>query len=393
MKRIDIVLFETKRQNLNISLLYSFYSREKINMLIDQNYRYLNYLKLCNVICLSFFTFFFIHGCSSNAVSGKISGFSNLVLDKDVYDFGNINPGGARTAVFNLSNVGDEPLFIYDVQKCCGAIITLDKYELTPGEKGVLTAEYRAGQSGAMFNKVITLVTNDPKNPQKILTIKGQIVPTLEWSPKNFKVSAFQKDAGNPEITIKSLNNTPFSIKGFVSTSQCLSADFDSLQKATEFILKPKADMEKLNKLETNQGVVVIELEHPDYTSISVPFDLIQSLQAVPPQILAFGVKVNEPITRTLELRDNTAIANTNISEQIESVTSANGTKVEVLEKKMNGAGCMINLKIQPSVNGNSESAESFSNDKLVIKMKDGRQLSVPVRIFYESQTLSSRAN
>jgi hypothetical protein len=178
--------------------------------------------------CLLFIVLLF-HGCSPE--TGSMSriesiGTPKLVVENSSYDFGNIKPGSTNTATFNLTNVGNRPLKILDVKKCCGTVIKLDKEELTPGDRGTLTAQYRAGLASSLLKKKIGLYTNDPKNPQVELIITGKVIQTLEWTPARLEISAYDEDKGCPDIKIRSLDGTPFSIKGFAATGHCLTADF-----------------------------------------------------------------------------------------------------------------------------------------------------------------------
>ena len=155
---------------------------------------------------------------------GELSDMQRIVFDKIKYDLGEIKPRSTNIATFGFRNTGSKPLKITNVKKCCGAVVNLDKRELAPGERGVLIAEYQTGQGAGILNKKITLFTDDPENPQTELTITGKVIRTLEWTPTRFELSAYDKDNVCPEITIKSLDDTPFSIKGFTATGHCLSA-------------------------------------------------------------------------------------------------------------------------------------------------------------------------
>jgi len=225
-----------------------------------------------------------LQGCSTQDQSQKVSeqhsaqiesiGAPKLVVEETSYDFGEIVPGSSNIAVFNFRNAGDKLLKITDIRKCCGAVTELDKEELAPGESGVLTVKYRTGQGTGILSKKIGLSTNDPENPQVELAITGKIVQTLEWTPTKFEISPYKQDVVCPDITIKSLNDTPFTIKGLKATGQCFTADFDPDQKATEFTLQLKADADKLTALNTNRGSIRIELDHLDYETINLRFDL-----------------------------------------------------------------------------------------------------------------------
>jgi hypothetical protein len=160
-------------------------------------------------------------GCSTQDRSQKVTsaqiemiGAPKLVVENASYDLGEIVPGSSNTAVFNFRNAGDEPLKITDVKKCCGAVTEFDKEELDPGESGVLTVKYRTSQRTGTLSKKVSLFTNDPENPQVELTITGTVVQTLEWMPTKFEISPYKQDVSCSDITIKSLNDTPFTKLG-----------------------------------------------------------------------------------------------------------------------------------------------------------------------------------
>jgi hypothetical protein len=316
-----------------------------------------------------------------------------LVVEKASYDFGDVKPGSTNTAVFNFANAGDGPLMVTDIKRCCGAVTKVDKEELAPGESGVLTAQYRASKRTGAFRRKIGLITNDPGSQQTELTITGNVIQTLKWTPTRFEISPYKNKVECPEIKITSLNGTPFAIKGFSATGQCFTADFDPTYEATEFTIKPIADAAKLEAISTlkMRGGIKIDLSHEDYESINLNFNVIPSLQAVPAQILAFNAKVNEPILKSFRLLDDKTAPNEIISERIESVTSRNGVKIDVLGFTDVQDGCKFDLKISPS--NNDEKSKSVYSDELVIRMVDGRELNIPVRVFYEPGIMSSKAD
>jgi len=331
-------------------------------------------------------------GCSTNESSTlglKPLETPRISLDKVVYELGRISPGSNCMAVFRLTNVGGGPLVITDVRRCCGAVVKLDRTVLAPGQDGLLTIEYRASAIPGPLTKRIGLLTNDPQQRQVELTIAGQIVRTLAWTPSHLELSASRPTASCPEITLKSLDGMAFSIKGFSATNGCFVVDYDPAHQAREFVLKPRVDKARLQTFTTSNGIIRVYLEHPDYEAIDVPFSVMPALQAVPPQILVFNAKADEPLVQQLQLLDNQADPNAPTGVLIQSVTSKNDRRVELRRVNVNKTGCEISLGIWPA---GPKADESFSTDELIIKTKDGRELAVPVRIFYQSPQLSSAA-
>jgi hypothetical protein len=311
------------------------------------------------------------------------TGTPKFVLEKSIYDFGKVTPNSTNTAIFNYTNTGSKPLQIKNLQKCCGAVVTLDKEEIAAGESGALTAKYNVGSGTGAFTRAISFTTNDPEHPQVNFTIKCEIVRTLEWTPESLAVSAYGKDNKSPEITIKSLDDKVFSIKNFKSTGQCFKADFDDNVKAKEFVLTPKLNIDKTKELTADKGTITIELDHPDYKTIIVNFTLIQALQVNPTQIILFNAKANTPVVKTIQLKDNTASSGEDISKEIASISLESGTKIDIRKISKAQSGCSFDLEIMPPEKSDTG---AFATDKLTIELKDGRKLAVPIRIFYSSQ-------
>jgi len=313
-------------------------------------------------------------------------GAPRIVLDSTTHDFDQIRPSSTNTVSFRLTNTGGGTLKITDVKQCCGTVAKIDKKELGPGENAVLTVECNAGQAAGKLSKKIGIVTNDPKNPQTELTITGEVVPTLLWAPTRFEIAAYKENVVCPEITIKSLDSTAFALKGFSATGQCLTADFDPCNEARELTLKPRVDRVKLIAAEFSTGRVRIDLAHRDYQAIELDFDIKPAIGVTPPRIMVFNAEAGKPVLRTLQLQDNRTDSTGDLSGGIESVAFKNGARVEMRGVTKIGRGCEMNLALWPA---SERKNESFWNDQLLVRLKGGPLLSVPVHVFYKVQSLS----
>ena len=96
---------------------------------------------------------------------------------KTSHDFGKINENdGKVTTVFEVTNTGDEPLIMNQVQTSCGCTARdFTKSPIAPGAKGNVTVTYNpAGRPGS-FKKTITVSSNTKK--KTVLSIKGEVIP------------------------------------------------------------------------------------------------------------------------------------------------------------------------------------------------------------------------
>lgn len=91
-----------------------------------------------------------------------------------VIDMGDIPYNVPAKAIFEFTNISEEPVIILTVRSSCGCTVPdYSKEPILPNENTTVTAIYNARGLG-VFQKSITVVTND--NVSHKLTIKGKVV-------------------------------------------------------------------------------------------------------------------------------------------------------------------------------------------------------------------------
>lgn len=93
------------------------------------------------------------------------------------HNFGNVNEGDVVEYTFKFSNVGQSTLKITNVKTSCGctaALISSDKIQ--PGEEGTLNVKLNTKNRSGKVSKTITVNSNDPKSPHKILTVYANVI-------------------------------------------------------------------------------------------------------------------------------------------------------------------------------------------------------------------------
>jgi len=83
-------------------------------------------------------------------------------------------------AHFKYQNKGDKAIAIKNVSTSCGCTAASAKQSAAPGEKGEVTATFSIGDRIGPQQKLITVQTDDPKNPNTTLTLKVIIPQALE---------------------------------------------------------------------------------------------------------------------------------------------------------------------------------------------------------------------
>jgi hypothetical protein len=310
-------------------------------------------------------------------------------------NFGDIGPETTHTTKFEFKNSGNAPLKVVHVKGCCGSVVrgVRDGQEYAPGESGALEVEYRTGTYPGSLVRRITMETNDPSLSGGVvdLTIRANVVYRIEHSPNRLNLFPRKENAGCAAITIRSTDGKPFSISGFRATAGTLTAAFDPNVKATEFVLQPKADTERLTR--NPKGQISIALTHPECSRVDIPYDVLPEFSLAPSQLTLFNVKANEPIQREVWI-----LSNYNEDFDIESVSSQRGA-MKVLETRKvpgvakvagatgdterTGARYQVKIEITPPA---MDDKRSILSDVLEIKLKGGETLTVQCRGFYAAR-------
>jgi hypothetical protein len=310
-----------------------------------------------------------------------------IMFEKVIHDFCDINPGSTNVCEFKFSNTGNSLLKITDVSKTCGCTpYTLEKKEYEPGETGTLKVEFHAGRQAGQIHKTLFVSSNDMAKPKVELVIKGKIVQKIVYEPERLDLALNKENAGCPAIKIKCIDNQPFSIKGFraigrpKSAEKAITADYNAMEKATEFVLQPKADVNELR--EVSGGSIEITLTHPESDTINIPFEVLPRFKVTPPSIIVYKAELENPVKREVWI-----INNYEEDFEIESTASQEGA-VKVLSQEKVDNRYRLELEITPLAT--AKGLKGFLTDMLFVNIKGGVQLKIPCRMFYAKKAEKS---
>jgi hypothetical protein len=201
----------------------------------------------------------------------QTGGTATIHFEDVMHDFGEIGPGTTQLCEFKFSNTGSATLRITDVTKTCGCTpFTLEKTEYAPGESGALKVSYHSDATPGTTTRYLFMTTNDPQNERVSLMIKAKIVEKVEYQPKSLNLTFKDGGVECPDITLASSDQQRFAITGFMASGECFSADVNSSESATRFVIKPKVDVDKLKR--DGKGLITITLNHPECGRIAIPF-------------------------------------------------------------------------------------------------------------------------
>jgi hypothetical protein len=102
-----------------------------------------------------------------------------LACSQSVYDFGKINTIASPSYSFVIKNIGRKDLFIEGVSSGCGAcveIIAYTKSSVPPQKTGTVNIKLLTQNLYGKVSKEVLVKTNDPKNPNLILTLEAEVI-------------------------------------------------------------------------------------------------------------------------------------------------------------------------------------------------------------------------
>jgi hypothetical protein len=295
-----------------------------------------------------------------------------------VHNFGEVAAGKKYNGEFKFTNTGEGLLKITDVEKCCGAVVTLDNKELSPGESGTLKVEYNTGRGSGSILRQLHVSSNDPANPKVTLTIRSQVVPKVACEPKRLKFALNKQDAGCPDITISSLDKQSFSIQSFQSTGGSITADIDSSVEATKFVLQPTVDFAKLRSF--SAGFVSIRLTHPECDRVDVYFSTLLRFQFTPKSIILFNPDPQKPIVKKISVANNYGE-----DFEVESTSSQKGL-AKIVSQQKTAKGYQFEVEVTPPP---PDDTGKF-DDVLYLHLKDDDKVPIKCYIRYISRESSS---
>lgn len=314
-------------------------------------------------------------GAEPKAEPDAAVGKADITFEKMAHDFGTVEPSSVNTCEFKFRNTGTDLLKIADVHASCGCTTpNLEKKEYLPGQSGAITVKYRAPNAAHEDTKHVYVTTNVPDNSKITLTIKAKIVSQVSVIPEKLDLSLRQPNAACPNIIMQSNDGKPFSIKQIESTGDCIAVDFNSVRQATRFVLTPKVDVEKLRQLISLEGILSIDISHPNCPSLNVKFNAASEFKVEPPAVTILRAEPNVPIAKQIVIKNIY-----NDPFELEYASSRFGiTKIQQRTKDPNGV--TLDLLVTPPLRKNSK---NMFSDVLTVKVKKGETFRVNCRGFY----------
>lgn len=112
---------------------------------------------------------------SSLGVNAQSASGSVLYVEKDAVDYGVIDQDADGVRKFKVYNKGNQPLLLTGCTGSCGCTTpTCPREPILPGKFAEIVIKYDTHRIG-IFNKTVTIASNDAKTPSKVITVRGEV--------------------------------------------------------------------------------------------------------------------------------------------------------------------------------------------------------------------------
>jgi hypothetical protein len=290
-----------------------------------------------------------------------------IVVEKTVYDYGDIDPGSTNKGEFTFSNQGQGELIIDKIQSTCGCTVPeLKKKTYLQGESGTIDVTFRPGQRSGPITKHLYIQSNDKENPRAELTIKANVVKKISYEPSRFRLRLDEENAGIGNINIKSVDDKKFAVSSIKVVPECMTIGYDPAAEASEFDLHPVVDMNEIKNIRA--GNITIKLTHPSQKIITIPFDLLPPFKTDPATLIALNVSAENPVQKTVYV-----LSNYDEEFEVKSVTPSTDA-IKIISQEYIENTYHINLEIAPP---SDIGTKRYFDSKLTIKMAGGEEVVI----------------
>ena len=104
----------------------------------------------------------------------------SISFDNETVDYGTIEQNADGNRFFTVTNTGDKPLILSNVQPSCGCTVPeWDKSPIAPGKSTKIKVHYNTATPGS-FLKNVDVFSNDPERSRVSVHIKGNVQPAAQ---------------------------------------------------------------------------------------------------------------------------------------------------------------------------------------------------------------------
>jgi hypothetical protein len=196
------------------------------------------------------------------------------IVGGDTHDWKDVTPKDSPlNAKIKIKNTGESMLIVSEVRPACGCTTApISKDSLMPGEEATLDVSLRIQDKTQNVSKTITISSNDPQSPKKILYLKANVIVPLEWIPRNWFSFSDMKVGYESVATLTLKNNStiPVKLQDYSVTPENVNTNISRgkvLNPGEEIQVTLRVKPTAAGNFNTN---LTIKTNHPDFPELKI---------------------------------------------------------------------------------------------------------------------------
>ncbi len=252
---------------------------------------------------------------------------------------------------------------------------------IPPGGEGKITLEMRTKGYQGNMQKTARVMSNDPKNPQLTITMKGKIWAPIQINPRHVHLRGTVGEKVEQIVRVHGEKKEPLIIKlASVSIPDKVEVELHEIEKGRGYEVKIK------NKVEgeaTYAGQVKLTTNYPEKPELMIRVSgNVRGPLEVRPKVLSFGRMSEE---RLQQLKENKRFLRRPVTVVLNKGNDLKVNKVE-MEKSLFKAvpkpirqGRMVQILVEPVLE-KLEKGLNADRLKIYTNQKDYEVVEVPIR-------------
>jgi uncharacterized protein DUF1573 len=283
------------------------------------------------------------------------AGGPKAVAVEPISDVGTVPKGEKVAHDFMIKNDGNAVLQITEVQPACGCTVAEFDKTIAPGKTGKVHAVIDTTTFNGPIAKTVTVFTNDPANPQILLTVRAKVEPYISVKPGYARYSTVQGEAtvGTIAQTLWAPDGTPMDVVSVDSPFPYLTTTFREAKEG-ERLPDAKGKQWRVEMTLSNSapvgalaGYVIVHTNHPQQKVVEIPISgFVRPVIAITPPVADFGeIELKEPMHKAINIK-NFATEKINVTG-VEGKIKGIDTQLQPLEE---GREYQVKLVLKPEM-------------------------------------------
>ena len=228
----------------------------------------------------------------------------DIEIDAPSYDFGVIPQMEKVEHSFTIKNVGRNPLEIFEVDPSCTCEkVDLREKVISPGGTTQLDLRYRSSNNSGKIRASVYLTTNDPDEPEMVVSLFGIVNGTAGVYPGHFNLGEIgQEESVRKSFVIFRPAFDTIRVKSVKSSSPQVQTKFQRLDE-TDLIARVHFDLQGL-PLGPFRETITVTTDAEKYSEIYIGIEgtVVGELVLEPNQFFTGFLQVDTPVRRTVTL-------------------------------------------------------------------------------------------